>query len=1114
MTLSGTPAKATPPAALVKPPLPGIERIIARLVVCAALLLTFGAPYLPSLADRIPGQTPTTTSGLTQAAPPQRMLANTLRALSRPPARWVSAGIAAGGMAIVVIELALAAGRLVNTRRCRRLLHAAYLRIRPLRPQSRKGAQHEPMPGDLWRSLHALEAQLRRIPGEAWISLTLSAQPEEPVTLGAVVVTPSLTGNTQTPAQPGGELARGLESLLLGQDAEVLLDRPDDPLIQALQPGVWLVWEELTLTRPPHAPLLTAADSGADVMGTLAASLRTLPGVRYTEIQVVAIPRRDPPNTTPWRIHARRRLVDLRRKASWAGMEEQRRLEAKLDSEAFDLTVRLIAVASDQQSLQAARAALREIRIAFGQYQQRGGNGVQRFVLAPFGSGQLAITPEPTPWRRRLETGLVWIVGIAATIIAGVAATNVGMPVLPALILPLAIWVTLRGALQLRRTNLDSPRLRAPALPFPARLLLPLPLWRGPRIVSSDEAAGMWHLPRTTLRNLVAWLPNRHLPAQPHVFMTLDTLGERLLLGEARTRDGALAPVGPLLRDVRQVLHITAGMGAGKSRALANIAAQLIQRLNSGLLLLDGKGDDAGCLAAMVRTYVPREAEARLMLIDLLDAEWPIGLNPFYGIDLRKAGGATQALGIVLALLSRLDEDFARRSMGMIQYIQMATILIVEGEDAPTFANLKQVLEDDAYRAELLPRCTNLEVLNFWSVVYPQTSDQQRNSLFALLRRFDNLLVDETTRYLLTQPVPTIDFLQAIEQGAIVLAPLPHRTLGGMAEFIGMLLLQAIMRAAFQRPGFDMSRTTVPLMIDELQVFIGAGDVKDIRDAVTQLRGFGIAGIYAHQTLAQLGDLRDELLTNSASRLILRTQEPDASVYARQYPTTDLTPADISGQHPNEHQYCILASRDAPAEVFSLRPYLWPAPVDADAPAEPGIDWQAALPGDTDALDQLILHLVYGAISVVHVAAQLALMPEDEWRLLLERWNRIRAYQRNLILTRPGCIPDRLERQRWLSRLWITTPRVLAAAVYQRQRWAIDPTETPAIVKPRRPLVERDAAVPATTAMVPGIAPAIPPLPPAMAAGKSVADALTERGRQRAVDDRIAPGFIDLGESE
>jgi hypothetical protein len=902
-----------------------------------------------------------------------------------------------------------------------------------------------------------------------------------------------------------------LESLLLGQDAELVVDRPPDPLA-TLPSGAVLIWQELTLTRPAHAPLRSVDDADADLLGAVAAALRTPAGVCVAEVQVIPMPRRDTLDT-PWRVRARRRLVDLRKRQVFGMSAEQQQLETKLDHEAFDLTIRLVVVAESRASMVAAQATMRDLLAAFGQYQQRTGIGLQRLVAAPLRAGHVVLPAMPRPasaWLPMLPTML----GMLGCMLAGILALPHGrLALLLAVAGMLGIWVAWRGAWQLWQQRWRVATLRTPGLPFPERILLPFPGWASPNILGIDEVAGLWHLPSVRLHALVQWLPNRHLPAQPHVFLPAqpNQPNDRIVLGEARTRDGGMLPVGPSLRDLRQVLHITAGMGAGKSRALANIAAQVIQQVHSGLLLLDGKGDDAGCLAATVRSYIPREQEQQLMLIDVLDAEWPIGLNPFYGIDTRKAGGATQALGIVLALLARLDPELMQRSMGMIQFIQMGTILIVEGEEAPTFASLKQCLEDETYRAELLQHCTNLEVVNFWTIIYPETSEQQRNSLNALLRRFDNLLVDETTRYLLTQPHPTIDFLRAMEQGAIILAPLPHRTLGGMAEFIGMLLLQAMMRAAFQRPGSDQSRRTIPLMIDELQVFIGRGESPDIRDAVTQLRGFGIAGIYAHQTLHQLGELRDELLTNSASRLILRTQEPDASAYAKQYPTTDLTPADISGQHPQEHQYAILASAHAPAEVFSLRPRLWPTPVAADVEPLGGMlaAWQTMLPPGADALDQQILELVYHCQDVAHVSAQLALMPEDEWRFLLARWQQIRQYQRQYLVDHPGCVPDRFERQQWLSRLLIATPRVLAAAVYQRQRWAIDPTEKPPAVRARQK-TNRDPSAPSSTAMHQGITPTSPVEPTPVGATVPVGSVLQDRQTRRRQDDPIDDSFGHL----
>jgi hypothetical protein len=476
-------------------------------------------------------------------------------------------------------------------------------------------------------------------------------------------------------------------------------------------------------------------------------------------------------------------------------------------------------------------------------------------------------------------------------------------------------------------------------------------------------------------------------------------------------------------------------MGAGKSRALANIARQL---LPGGFLLLDGKGDDtAGNLVATVRQLLPPEAERRLLIIDPLDAAWPVGLNPLHGIDLRRAGGMSQALGMVLAIFERLDPETWAKSMGMQQFAQMGALLVLEAEPQPSLLALKRVLEDEVYRAGLLESARNPEVRTFWLETFPRSGEQQRGSRDALLRRLDNLLVDETLRYLLIQPEPTVDLLEAMEDGLIVLIPLPHVTLGGLAGFVAMLLFQAIVRAAFRRPGSDQSRRTVPLIIDEFQVFAGSGDSADVRAAITQLRSLGIGAIYAHQSLLQLGALRDEMLQNSAARLILRTGEPDASAYAHLFPTADLTAADISGQPADEHQYLVLAG----ADPCSIRPLSWPAPLEngADLPAYHGPDWQSRTPAiaaNLAAYDQTLLQIIYREDDLQRLAGDLARLPAADWQFLLERWKRLRQYQRDYILRQPGCIPDRLERQRWLSRLAYATPRVLAMASYERNRIA------------------------------------------------------------------------------
>src|SRR5205085_5320218 len=189
-------------------------------------------------------------------------------------------------------------------------------------------------------------------------------------------------------------------------------------------------------------------------------------------------------------------------------------------------------------------------------------------------------------------------------------------------------------------------------------------------------------------------------------------------------------------------------------------------------------------------------------------------------------------------------------------------------------------------------------------------------------------------------------------------------TLGDLASAVGMLLSQQFVRAAFARPGNDQTRHTYPLIIDELQAFIGKDDDStDIQNAITQLRGLGIAGIYAHQTLDQLGALKDEMLTNSGSRLMLRTQEPDASTYARLYAASGISANDIAGQDANEHQYAVLQCDGERTGLFSMIVLPWPEPL--SIPIEPyhGPNWQLLLPPDSpDAeFDAELVKLIYQA---------------------------------------------------------------------------------------------------------------------------------------------------------
>ncbi|HEX9371709.1 MAG TPA: ATP-binding protein, partial [Roseiflexaceae bacterium] len=703
-------------------------------------------------------------------------------------------------------------------------------------------------------------------------------------------------------AQRRVETAAALRAMLQGQLAGAQIDAVADPLQAALALGARLAWREYGLTLPAHYPLRFLDDiAGSDLLGPLVAALAPR-GTLYTEAQIIVRPANRFALNWGWRGHATALLLRLQAKADYALIEDAKRVEAKLDAAPFEATVRIVAVADGPNADATLEMALNQVAEVLGQYHQRTSHHLQ--TLMAIGAGTAAITPDMRP--RAVHT-------------------------------------------------------RAPRFAPPPELLLPLRPWRAPDILTSIEIAGLWHAPSSALGSLIRWLPCTIIAPPPHAYIPSGRT-DRIMVGMARRADGTTSPIGPTLRDLRPPLHITAGMGAGKSRALANICQQCVPH---GYILLDGKGDDqGGSLAATVRLSIPREDEQRLIIFDILDTDWPIGLNPLAGIHLDRPGAKDQALGQIMAIFARLDPATWGRAPAMKEFVQMATLLILEGEPHPTLAHVKQCLLDAHYRQELLPHCTNPDVLTFWTVTFPEQGETQRSSLHALLRRFSQLLTTETTRYMVSQPASRLNLLDAIEGQLIVLAPLPHVTLGDLASAIGMLLLQQFVRAAFSRPGTDQTRHTYPLIIDELQVFIGKdGDSTDIQNAITQLRGLGIAGIYAHQTLDQLGALKDEMLTNSGSRLMLRTQEPDASTYAKLYAASGITANDIAGQDANEHQYAVLQCDGERTGLFSMVVLPWPAPLQIPRAPYHGPAWQTLVPPDSPdpEADAELLRLIYHA---------------------------------------------------------------------------------------------------------------------------------------------------------
>ena len=821
--------------------------------------------------------------------------------------------------------------------------------------------------------------------GTGWVAFLLSAVPNEPALLGYAVVVRRRAERQR--------VTDDLRHAIVGQMPDIAIDPAPDRLHAALTAGRVVLWREFNLAAPPHYPLRTLDDiTHADLLGQVLTALQVRAPVAHVEFQLVSQPDQTPlALSTGWRARGRDLWLALEHRNFHATSAESTAVETKIAAPTFQVTLRVVVVV-EAAAVAAGQAALAGVATALGSYQARTAGRTQAFRMVRSGAIRLR--------ERSLESDVRRVRRLIA---------------------------------------------RAPSVPPAPRLLLPFRIGRPAAILSTHELGGLWHLPIPSLGPLLTWLHARRLPV-PDAAIIRPTGVDRITFGHAQLSDGSEVPVGPDLLGLRQICHITAGMGAGKTRLLANICQQLLPH---GFTLIDGKGDDVGNLTATVLRLIPPDQHHRVVVLNVLDL-WPIALNPLANVDHTSRTGVDLAVGQLMAVFARLDPESWGGSVRMKQNLDMATRLVLAGEPTPTIAHVKQALLDPDYRARLLPRCRNVEVVSYWTE--GKHSEVEKTSREALLSRFNQLLTSEVTRSLLVQTESRFSFREAIAQRQIVLVPIPHIALGGLAEAVAMLIFQSFIRAAFERPGDALSRTHYPLVVDEFQVLVENAGVADIKHALSQLRSFGVPTIYAHQTLDQLGDSRNLMLTNAENRVILKTREPDASAYAALYPNSGLTPGDIAGQEPTEHQYAVFAVGGQSHGPFSMRPLPWPTPLALPAPiAWPATDWSRMLPPtnpDTE-LDLSLHSMIYAPAKpeeLEEIARMLAAADERAWTRICVRWEAIAATQRAYLLQTPTAIRDQVERMTWLSRLSAGLPPVLAAAAYLRIRRAVTPdaTDTPA----------------------------------------------------------------------
>ena len=296
--------------------------------------------------------------------------------------------------------------------------------------------------------------------------------------------------------------------------------------------------------------------------------------------------------------------------------------------------------------------------------------------------------------------------------------------------------------------------------------------------------------------------------------------------------------------------YIIGGTGSGKSVLLKNLAEQLLAQ-GAGVGVLDPHGD----LAQDVAALLPRDRLGDLVYLDPAHPDAP-------SFNLLAADFEPHKLTADMLAVFRLffGDAWGQRMENLLRH-SLLTLLFDRVNEPHSIADLRLLLLDDSYRAEIIDRLEHgdleaREIAEFWQLEFPGMS---KDAPAPILNRLSALLVPGSPlKRMFSQTTNEIDATAIMNSGKVLLVNLSRGALGEQpANLLGGLMLTALAQAALARQSLPVSeRRPFYLFADEFQTF---ADIPTTSTILTEARKYNLRLLLAHQTTSQV---RSELMAN------------------------------------------------------------------------------------------------------------------------------------------------------------------------------------------------------------------------------------------------------------
>jgi energy-coupling factor transporter ATP-binding protein EcfA2 len=371
---------------------------------------------------------------------------------------------------------------------------------------------------------------------------------------------------------------------------------------------------------------------------------------------------------------------------------------------------------------------------------------------------------------------------------------------------------------------------------------------RSLHLLNMEAVASLWHLPAASMLSSLALVESRG--ARSSLIPPAVARASGPIIG-ASAHAGYEVAV-PLPSELLTLHTLVAGKtGEGKSTFLEHLAQAAMEQ--GGLVVIDPHGD----LAEHVLRLVPAHRADDVVLVDLADANYAVGLNP---LDVTLGRERDKAVSDLLKTLShiwatswgpRMENAFraALRTLFEANRVLVAR----DAQQGPyqqyTLLDVLPVLTRESFCHALLSSVTDPYLHRWWREYYePLNLYMQRDIINPVINKtttFESTLA----RRIVGQSCSTLNFSALIREQKIVLVKLAKGVVGeDVAALLGATLL-GLLQTTLEEQGAlaEQKRVKLLIILDEFQVLAGVD-----YGALAELRKYGATFALATQSLEYL----------------------------------------------------------------------------------------------------------------------------------------------------------------------------------------------------------------------------------------------------------------------